>query len=63
MTAHSGISVSPNIPKFDSNCGEARLPVGVVNEWICFDGIRFEEPSTAFEDNIMDQMIIFSWTV
>lgn len=58
MTVPSGISLSPNIPKFDSNCGEARLPVDVLNEWQSFDGIRFEESCVAFKDNIMDQMII-----
>lgn len=58
MMARSGIPLKPNFPKFDSNCGEARLTVDVVNEWLCFDGIRFEETSAAFKDNIMDQMII-----
>lgn len=29
-----------------------------MNEWQRFDGIRFEEFSVAFKDNIMDQMII-----
>lgn len=34
MMARSGIPLKPNFPKFDSNCGEARLTVDVVNEWL-----------------------------
>lgn len=63
MTACSGISLNPNILKFYSNCEEARLPVDAVNEWLYFDGIRFEESSAAIKDNLNDQMIIFAWTV
>lgn len=55
--ARSGALLNPNIPKFDSNSGEAKLSDDVVNGYV-FDGIRFEESSAVFKDYILGQMIV-----
>lgn len=54
------MSLDPDIPKFYSNCGEANLPVlSGMNIWLCRDGIRFAEHWAAFNNNIMDWIVIF----